>query len=79
MVLVYILTFVLVILAVSLIVLVLVQPDRSHGLASSFGGGASSTLFGVSEDGGPLAKLTQIVAILFVVTAILLYVATAKA
>lgn len=75
---VYILTVILIILAVSLIVLVLIQPDRSHGLSSSFGGGASSTLFGVSEDGGPLAKLTQIVAILFVVTAVLLYIVSAK-
>lgn len=78
MIAVYVLTFILVVLAIALTVLVLIQPDRSHGLASSFGGGASSTLFGVSEDGGPLAKLTQIVAILFVVVAILLYIVTSK-
>lgn len=68
------LTIVLFILAVVLIVLVLIQPDKSHGLASSFGGGAASSYFGVSNDGGPLARATEIVAALFVVVALVLYV-----
>lgn len=72
------LTVLLFILAVALIVLVLIQPDRSHGLASSFGGGASSAVFGMSDDGGPLAKITQVVAALFVVVALALYIFSSK-
>ena len=72
------LTVVLVLLAVALIGLVLMQPDRSHGMAGSFGGGASATLFGVSEDGGPLAKWTRYVAVLFLVVAFVLYIVSMK-
>ena len=72
------LTVVLVILAVALIGLVLMQPDRSHGMAGSFGGGASATLFGVSEDGGPLARRTRYVAILFLVVDFVLYIERKK-
>lgn len=68
------LTTVLFLLAVALIVLVLIQPDRSRGMASSFGSGASNTVFGVSEDGGTLAKITEIVAFLFLIVALLLYI-----
>lgn len=72
------LTVVLVLLAVALIGLVLMQPDRSHGMAGSFGGGASATLFGVSEDGGPLARWTRYVAVLFLVVAFVLYIVSMK-
>ena len=54
------------------------QPDRSHGMAGSFGGGASATLFGVSEDGGPLARWTRYVAVLFLVVAFVLYIVSMK-
>ncbi len=73
------LTIILFVLAVSLITLVLIQPDRSHGMGSSFGGGgASSSIFGVSNDGGTLAKITEFVAGLFVVVAFILYVISTK-
>jgi len=72
------LTSILFILAVFLITLVLMQPDRSHGMGSSFGGGGSSTIFGVSNDGGPLAKITEVVAGLFVIVALVLYVFSTK-
>ncbi|MGM0507837.1 MAG: preprotein translocase subunit SecG [Fusobacteriota bacterium] len=68
------LTIALFLLAITLIILVLIQPDRSKGMGSSFGSGASNTVFGVSEDGGPLAKITEIVAALFMVVAIALYI-----
>lgn len=67
------LTALLFIFAVSLIVLVLIQPDRSHGLSGSMGMGSANTVFGLSKDGGPLAKATKIVAVLFILTALLLY------
>lgn len=67
------LTVLLFIFALSLIVLVLVQPDRSRGMSGSMGSGGSNTVFGVSQDGGPLAKITEVVATLFIVTSLLLY------
>ena len=64
------LTILLFIFALALIVLVLIQPDRSHGMSSSMGLGASNTVFGISKDGGPLAKATEIVATLFILSAL---------
>lgn len=66
-------TFMLFVFAIALIILVLIQPDRSHGMSASMGMGASNTVFGVSKDGGPLAKATEVVAVLFIVSALLLY------
>lgn len=66
-------TIMLFIFAIALIILVLIQPDRSHGMSASMGMGASNTVFGISKDGGPLAKATQAVAVLFIVSALLLY------
>ena len=66
-------TIMLFIFAITLIILVLIQPDRSHGMSASMGMGASNTVFGISKDGGPLARATQVVAVLFIVSALLLY------
>lgn len=66
-------TVLLFIFAISLIVLVLIQPDRSHGTSASMGLGASNTVFGISKDGGPLARATEVIATLFIVSALLLY------
>ncbi len=68
------LTVVLFILAIALIALVLIQPDRSHGTAGVMGGGASTTIFGVTENGGPLVKATEIVAASFVVVSLLIHI-----
>lgn len=67
------LTALLFIFALALIILVMIQPDRSHGMSASMGMGASNTVFGISKDGGPLAKATEIVATLFILSALLLY------
>jgi len=56
-----------------LIVLVLFQPDRSHGMTASMGLGASNTIFGINKDGGPLARATEVVATLFIICSLLLY------
>lgn len=66
-------TILLFIFAISLIILVLVQPDRSHGASATMGTGAANTVFGISKDGGPLAKATKIVATLFILCAFALY------
>lgn len=73
-----ILIVLLFIFALALIVLVLIQPDRSHGMSGSMGMGSANTVFGLSKDGGPLAKATKIVATLFIVIALFLYLYSAK-
>lgn len=73
-----VLTVLLFIFALVLIVLVLIQPDRSHGMSGSMGMGSANTVFGLSKDGGPLAKATKIVATLFIVIALFLYLYSAK-
>lgn len=66
-------TVLLFVFAIILIILVLIQPDKSNGTSGSMGLGASNTVFGISKDGGPLAKATEVVAALFVLCALLLY------
>lgn len=73
-----ILTVLLFIFALVLIILVLIQPDRSRGMSGSMGMGNANTVFGLSKDGGPLAKATKIIATLFIITALLLYLYSAK-
>ncbi|MFK4785136.1 preprotein translocase subunit SecG [Fusobacterium sp. MFO224] len=72
------LTVLLFIFALALIVLVIIQPDRSHGMSGSMGMGATNAVFGISKDGGPLAKATKIVAALFIITALLLYLYSSR-
>lgn len=67
------LTVLLFIFAFILIILVLIQPDRSHGMTASMGLGSSNTIFGIDKDGGPLAKATEVVAFLFILCSLLLY------
>ncbi|MGF6906769.1 preprotein translocase subunit SecG [Fusobacterium sp. PH5-44] len=64
---------VLFISALLLIILVMIQPDRSHGMSASMGMGGSNTVFGLSRDGGPLAKLTKLTAAIFIISALALY------
>ena len=64
--------------ALVLIILVLIQPDRSHGMSASMGMGASNTVFGLSKDGGPLAKMTKIVATVFILSALALYLVKSR-
>ncbi|MDR1831361.1 MAG: preprotein translocase subunit SecG [Fusobacteriaceae bacterium] len=66
-------TLILFVAALFLIILVLIQPDRSNGMAGSIGMGATNSVFGLSKDGGPLAKITKIVAVVFIASALLLY------
>ncbi|RUA07213.1 MAG: preprotein translocase subunit SecG [Fusobacteria bacterium] len=67
------LTVILFTLAISLIVLVMIQPDRSKGMSGGIGMGAANSIFGVHDDGGPLARATEFVAAGFLITALLLY------
>jgi preprotein translocase subunit SecG len=68
------LTIVHVILAVLLVVVVLFQSGKTAGLSGSIGGGAE-TFFGKNKArtlDGILAKLTSIVAVLFIITSFVL-------
>lgn len=60
------------IVSLSFIVIVLIQPDRSHGMTG--GGAGSNSLFGVAQDGGPLAKITMYMGVAFLVIALLQYI-----
>lgn len=71
--LVFLLKILLFVCSFSIIVLVLIQPDKSHGMSASMGLGASNTIFGISKDGGPLARATEYVAFLFIVVSLLIY------
>ena len=69
-----VLTIVHVVLAVILVVTVLFQSGKSAGLSGSIGGGAE-TFFGKNKArtmDGMLAKLTAVVAFLFIVTSFVL-------
>jgi len=67
------LTVILFVLAITLIGLVIMQPDRSKGVTGGLGTSATNSIFGVHDDGGPIAKATEIVAVLFLVVALVLY------
>lgn len=69
-----VLTIVHIVLAVILVVTVLFQSGKSAGLSGSIGGGAE-TFFGKNKArtmDGMLAKLTVVVAFLFIVTSFVL-------
>ncbi len=73
-----ILTIVHVIFAVLLIAIVLFQSGSQEGLSGSISGGAE-TFFGKNKArsmDGILAKCTAIVAVLFIVTSIILFIIT---
>ncbi|MBN1467535.1 MAG: preprotein translocase subunit SecG [Fusobacteriaceae bacterium] len=59
------------IVSVAFVIVVLIQPDRSHGMTG--GGAGSNSLFGVSEDGGPLLKITMYLGATFLVLTLLQY------
>ncbi|MGQ9706073.1 MAG: preprotein translocase subunit SecG [bacterium] len=63
-----------------LMIIVLLQVGKGAGLASVFGarGGADETLFGGKGAGSFLAKVTTVIAIVFMVTSITLALITSK-
>ncbi|OCG23883.1 preprotein translocase subunit SecG [Gilliamella sp. wkB108] len=60
------------IIALVIIVLVLIQRGKGADMGSSFGAGASATLFGSSGSGNFLTRTTTILGILFFVLSIVL-------
>ncbi|OCG07500.1 preprotein translocase subunit SecG [Gilliamella sp. wkB178] len=60
------------VIALVIIVLVLIQRGKGADMGSSFGAGASATLFGSSGSGNFLTRTTTILGILFFVLSIVL-------
>ncbi len=60
------------IIALAIIVLVLIQRGKGADMGSSFGAGASATLFGSSGSGNFLTRTTTLLGILFFVISIIL-------
>lgn len=60
------------IIALAIIVLVLIQRGKGADMGSSFGAGASATLFGSSGSGNFLTRTTTILGVLFFALSIIL-------
>ncbi len=59
-----------IILAVSLVVLILVQHGKGADAGAAFGSGASSTVFGAKGSATFLTKLTTFIALIFFITSL---------
>jgi len=59
-----------IILAVSLIILILVQHGKGADAGAAFGSGASSTVFGARGSATFLTKITTIIALVFFLTSL---------
>ncbi len=74
----YLLTFVHVLVSIFLIVVVLLQTGKRADLAGAFGGGGSQTAFGARGAATFLSKATTISAIVFMVTSLTLAVLSSR-
>lgn len=59
------LIFFYVLTAVLLVILVLLQQGKGSDLGSAFGGGSSNTMFGPNSSLSPLAKITAVLSVIF--------------
>lgn len=62
------------VLAVTLVVVILLQPGQAGGMGTAFGGGGSQTVFGSQGSTGFLGKLTAVLGTLFFLTSLSLAV-----
>ncbi|MBM3293943.1 MAG: preprotein translocase subunit SecG [Candidatus Aminicenantes bacterium] len=67
-------TIVHVLICIILIVAVLLQSGKAADLAGAFGGGGSQTAFGPRSTATIMSKVTQVCAILFMVTSLSLWI-----
>ena len=61
------LLFLYIIISVSLVGLILLQQSKGSDIGSAFGGGSRNTMFGPNSSLSPLAKITAILAVIFLV------------
>jgi preprotein translocase subunit SecG len=71
-------TIIHVIICVILIVAVLLQSGKAADLAGAFGGGGSATAFGARGTATLMSKVTEISAILFMVTSLALWILSGR-
>lgn len=57
-------------LCLMLVLVIILQPGKGGDIASAFGGGAASTIFGPQGPTNLLQRATSVVAVLFMVTSI---------
>lgn len=61
------LIFLYILVSILLVILVLLQQGKGSDIGSAFGGGSSNTMFGPSSSLSPLAKITAILSLIFLV------------
>jgi len=61
------LVFLYILSAVLLVILVLLQQGKGSDIGSAFGGGSGNTMFGPNSSLSPLAKVTAILSLIFLV------------
>ena len=61
------LIFLYVLVAISLVGLVLLQQGRGSDIGSAFGSGSSNTMFGPNSSLSPLAKITAVFSLIFLI------------
>ncbi len=71
-------TVVHVIICLILIVAVLLQSGKAADLAGAFGGGGSATAFGPRGNASLMSKVTEVSAILFMITSLALWIMSGK-
>ena len=59
--------FIYILVAVSLILIILLQQGKGSDIGSAFGGGSSNTMFGTSSSSNPLTKVTAVLAAIFLI------------
>ena len=61
------LIFLYILSAILLVILVLLQQGKGSDIGSAFGGGTGNTMFGPNSSLSPLAKVTAILSLIFLV------------
>jgi len=61
------LIFLYILSAILLVILVLLQQGKGSDIGSAFGGGSGNTMFGPNSSLSPLAKVTAILSLIFLV------------
>jgi len=59
------LIFIYVLLSVVLVIIILLQQGKGSDIGSAFGGGSSNSMFGPNSALSPLAKITSVLALIF--------------